>query len=365
LSEAAWTEFLCDGSRIRSIHAYGRRDDRDDIEHLEEVGSVKLAPVEIAHPPDERTGRMRLKSELPPIFEKQKWARRRRLTLIDFHLFWEGEITKSRVKNFFEASDNTVRGDFRFYVEVINGKMYLDEAENRYRATHDFRPILIEPDSDDYLYYLSQETDALDRVLNHADRVLCGDLVYLPPLIQRIRKIDPTALQLILKAIREDLDLNVGYESPNSPGTKDFWIGPHSLTHDGFRWACRAYRYDYGRFGDLVLDRVTAVDDLRLRDRHTKTEDVEWNTEFAVIIGPNPDLDEAARKHIEQQYGMIDGQIAITVKRAAIPYFLKRYQIEEKSSKKAPHQEPIVVLNRNEVTEALPPYMRIPPEFNP
>jgi hypothetical protein len=60
--------------------------------------------------------------------------------------------------------------------------------------------------------------------------------------------------------------------------------------------------------------------------------------------------------------GRARGHVLIEVKltEAAIPYFLKRYQIEEKSSKKAPHQEPIVVLNRNEVTEVLPPHMRIP-----
>jgi len=59
---------------------------------------------------------------------------------------------------------------------------------------------------------------------------------------------------------------------------------------------------------------------------------------------------------------MRNGELRLRIRRAMLLYFLKRYQIEEQSTRKAPHQQPLVILNRAETTAALPPWKRIPPE---
>lgn len=83
---------------------------------------------------------------------------------------------------------------------------------------------------------------------------------------------------------------------------------------------------------------------------------------FEIILAPNPEMSSEAIRHIELQYEMSNGRLCVPIKRCFIPYFLKRYQIEEKSEHKAPHQEPLVVVNRDDVTKAMPPHMRIPPD---
>ncbi|MCI0627638.1 MAG: hypothetical protein L0387_39310 [Acidobacteria bacterium] len=326
---------------------------------------------------------MQRKRDLPSRFTSQSWARQKRLEFIDFHVFWEGEVTKPRIKRYFDASENTIRKDFIIYIDDLKGRMHLDEQRKRYVASPGFEPLIIEPDANDYLYFLAKGANALDLVLNHADRVEGDEMFYFPPLIVRQRIIDPYCLRTLLDVIRSNLsayefntrrakspsverqpctELCITYESPNQPRPEMFWITPHALIHDGFRWSTRAHRYDYDRFGELVLDRIVGTGETRPSQAHGREEDDAWHREFSVLIGPNPKLDAPAREHIEVQYGMRGGEIAVPVKECAIVYFLKRYQIEEESLKKAPHQEPIVVLNRPEVTQRIPPRMQIPPE---
>ncbi|HYE00173.1 MAG TPA: WYL domain-containing protein, partial [Alphaproteobacteria bacterium] len=123
----------------------------------------------------------------------------------------------------------------------------------------------------------------------------------------------------------------------------------------------RAWRSDRGRFGDVVLDRIEAIHETK-KARHSAKDDAEWQTEIEVRLGPHPGLDPEARRHIEWQYNMRSGRTTVKVRRAMLLYFLKRYQIEEESTRKAPHQQPLFILNRDEVTAALPPWKRVPPE---
>ena len=81
-----------------------------------------------------------------------------------------------------------------------------------------------------------------------------------------------------------------------------------------------------------------------------------------IELAPNPNLPPEAQRHIEEQYDMRNGILRVPVRQASIVYFLKRYQIEEKSDKKAPHQEPLVLVNRDKATKLIPPRMRVPPE---
>jgi hypothetical protein len=57
---------------------------------------------------------------------------------------------------------------------------------------------------------------------------------------------------------------------------------------------------------------------------------------------------------------MQNGVVEIEVRPCQVAYFLKRYQLEEPVSLKAPHQAPIVLLNRQEAVAAIPPGMRVP-----
>ncbi|WP_029007538.1 WYL domain-containing protein [Azospirillum halopraeferens] len=298
---------------------------------------------------------------LPAKYTSQNRERRERLQYIEFMLFWEEVINKSKMADFFDVSENTVAHDFKVYIEDIGGGMRFEKAVNRYVAEDEFRTKIIEPDAEDYLRFCISG-EATPAMFTAAERANASGIeIKLVETLER-KRIDPICLRAIMQAIRAGKEIDILYKSPHRDDADAVRIFPHALCHDGFRWACRCYRRDHERFGDLVLDRVVDVmagmHDTTLKAR----DDAEWHEEFVVELEPNPDLDDEQRRHIAEQYGMRDGMLCVPMRRSMIVYFLKRYQIEEKSTRKAPHQEPLVVRNREEVTGALPPRMRVPPE---
>src|SRR5205807_7046759 len=77
---------------------------------------------------------------------------------------------------------------------------------------------------------------------------------------------------------------------------------------------------------------------------------------------PNPGLDTVASSAIEEQYGMKGGTKNVSIRQCMLAYFLKRYQLEEPTTLKAPHQAPLHLRNRRMATELMPPGMRVPLE---
>ena len=300
-----------------------------------------------------------------------KPAQRKRLEFVESELFWHGMLTKGRIAKEFDVDPRTVQTDLATYRDYVRGDADLDEEANRWVAKPGFRPRLMVPDAEDFLHRLARERGLSAPATQQPDFAPDDMPVYAPPELPR-RRIDPECLRWIVRAVRrnvpgrksrgEGVELLVVYRSPNRPNEEKFWIGPHALEHDSFRWAVRAFRSDHDRFGDVVLDRVLDVIDERVCGQPFADEDEEWNRIVEIRLAPNPELPQEARRHIEAQYGMRGGALTVPVRQAFIVYFLKRYQIEEKSSRKAPYQEPLVVENRDEITALIPARMRVPPD---
>ena len=56
------------------------------------------------------------------------------------------------------------------------------------------------------------------------------------------------------------------------------------------------------------------------------TEDIEWNDVITLTIIPNTLLTEGQKSLIEKDYGMPDGRLQLTVRKALAHYSLQRYQ---------------------------------------
>jgi predicted DNA-binding transcriptional regulator YafY len=301
-----------------------------------------------------------------------RWDQKRRLQYIDFELYWHGEVTRRRMRELFGISNGTARADFGRYREEFKGGMSRDEQSGRYTAMptfSDFTPRIIRPDAEAYLEFLADPNRGADLVPSANDRIEAMDTnyaelrkieIYEPPILNR-KRIDPTCLREVLRAMRGKQQIEICYRSPHVVEDQWFDIYPTALGNDGFRWACRCWRLDRHRWGEVVLDRIEEVKEPKPVDPLGFGRDEDWETVATVFLGPNPGLTESQRRAIERQYGMKDGRIGIEVRKCFLVYFLKRYQLEEPTTQKAPHQAPIVVLNRSEVTALIPPRMRVPP----
>jgi WYL domain len=277
-----------------------------------------------------------------------------RLRFIDEELFWTGEITRRSIEQSFGVSEETAKSDLRDYRRGYAGDLKPDPQDNIYRVPIDFVPRLARPDAEAYLDWLARLETAPVAVAA-------------VPGVDRLT-VDRTILQSIVRAIREGCEIDIDYRSPRAATARRYRIFPHALLHDGFRWSVRCHiRGEAGdHWGEMVLDRIEEVAaETWPAAAGLAGGDEDWQSIIEVELVPNPKLDAAARSLIEAQYGMQDGRKIVPVRRCMLAYFLKRYQLEEPISLKAPHQAPLALRDRAMVMELLPAGMRVPLDDDP
>ncbi len=307
-------------------------------------------------------------------------ARERRLFFIDQALYWRGYIKRKMITEAFSVSEDTAKGDLLEYREEHNLKL---PSGGIYRVEEDFKP-KISPHLPDPEYWLCRmagfSTEHLPPVgagHRRGPAALSNDpLVYVTPRIGR-SEIEPKSLQQLIRAIESKSQLDVIYQSPHSPELQEFTFIPSAFTHDSFRWACRGWRDDYARWGEIVLDRVEDTKNMKSVANEGIGSDGDWETDFPIRLQPNPGLPQPHREAVLRQYNFFGEEqealrkkhgiesreeIVVEVRKSQLVYFLKRYQLEEPCTQKAPHQAPLCLIDRKAITAALPPRMRIPPE---
>ncbi|MCY1300439.1 hypothetical protein D9M70_500030 [compost metagenome] len=127
-------------------------------------------------------------------------------------------------------------------------------------------------------------------------------------------------------------------------------IAPHTLVFTGMRWHVRAYCEKNRDYRDFVLSRFRGTPEL-MDDvsANTREQDGGWNSLVKVIIEPDSRLKPDQKVIIENDFGMLDGQLVIDTRGALVQYVLQRYQIDPtKVHAKATAQQ-IVVANLDEL----------------
>lgn len=277
------------------------------------------------------------------------WGQQRRLEFIDFRLYWDGRINRGDLTGFFGISVPQASLDLARYQELAPANVAYDRSEKVYRATPEFKPVLVREDSARYL----------NEVLAVASGTLAKDTVsvgWMPPvdLVRHPhRSVSPQALLAVLRAIRQRLVLEVEYQSFSQAAPTTRLISPHAIAFDGFRWHMRAYCHARTAFRDFVFGRL-----LKIRS-HSKSEidprsDDEWSTFVEVKIAPHPDLTEAQRRAIELDYAMDRGLAVLPIRRALLFYVLKQLRFSHDAIETAAAQQ-IVLANEDE----LAPYLHL------
>lgn len=271
-----------------------------------------------------------------------------RLAFIDEELFWIGQITRRTIEETFGVSEETAKADLRAYRRHVPD-LKPDRRDNIYRVPIDFVPRLSNPGPEAYL----------DRLARRAAAVIPVAMV---PDVDR-RPIDRTVLQSVVRAIRDVAEIEIFYRSPRAAAATRYRVFPHALLHDGFRWSVRCYirRDGQGHWGEMVLDRIEEVmAQTWPAEPSLIGADKEWQTIVDLELGTHPGLDPAVGSLIEEQYGMRGGVKVVRIRQCTLAYFLKRYQLEEPVTLKAPHQGPLYLRNRAMATELMPPGMQVP-----
>jgi hypothetical protein len=269
------------------------------------------------------------------------WGQDRRLEFIEFRLLWDGKINRGEVAEYFNISIQQASLDFARYMFLAQDNMEYDRREKVYRATKQFTPLFIAPDTQTYLNELSGlATGTISASSSFMGARPPCDVVTLP-----VRRVRSEVLQPILWAIRDGTEIEITYQSMRTPGPTRQWISPHSLAFDGARWHARAWCHKSSQFRDFVLTRFQEIHGRRPGSVNLQ-DDLEWHSFFVVEVEPNPNLTVSQRESVINDFGMVDGKLTKTIRCALVLYFVRHLRIDEVQD-----PQPIVWANRSQFEE--------------
>jgi hypothetical protein len=133
-------------------------------------------------------------------------------------------------------------------------------------------------------------------------------------------------------------------------------IAPHTFVNDGLRWHVRAYDFLTDSFRDFLLARILEahsadIEDICQLGAWEKRHDQSWNTFVELIISAHPGLSGHQKKVIERDYGMVQGEAAVPVRRACLLYLLRRLSLLTEGHD--PAEQQIILSNREETMKWL------------
>ena len=276
-----------------------------------------------------------------------RWGVERRLEFIEFRLFWEGHVNRSDLIDAFGVSVNQASTDLNRYIAMAPDNMAYDKSSRTYIRSSGFAARFLEPDAS---FYLSKLRSVADGIVDRSDTWI-GRFPSYVCAPTPVRGVDAKTLRSVVAAIRRSEAIEIKYQSMSRPEPSWRWIAPHAIGFDGYRWHARAFCLSDDSFKDFLFSRI-------LETRNTKAsptrgeEDVAWNEELTLEIGPHPDLSDAQKKVIALDYEMRGGRAEIRVRKALLYYVLKRLGLDTDPSARRPQDQQIVLLNRDAVLSA-------------
>lgn len=273
-----------------------------------------------------------------------RWGIERKLEFIEFRLFWEGYVNRGDIIDTFNVSVNQASTDLNRYLGLAPDNMCYDKSARTYVRTSAFKPLFLKPDASLYLSHVRSLSDGLlDK-----HEAWIGNIPDFGSITFPARGVLPTVLRTIVIAIRRHEAVEICYQSMSSPEPQWRWIIPHALGFDGFRWHARAFCEQSGQFKDFVLSRIAETKQSRPADAQA-TKDTAWHDIIELEIGPHPDLSLNQKRVIELDYGMQNGRVVISVRKALLYYALKRLGLDTDPSARKPQDQQIVLLNKDAI----------------
>lgn len=277
-----------------------------------------------------------------------RWSARQRLEFIDFRLFWEGHINRADLIDFFEVSVPQASADLAEYQAQAKNNAIYDKTRKTYVAGPKFKPVFFKPSADQYLAQLRQiQSGLLSEEEAWAIRLPSYSIV---PILRR--RLEPDALRRILHAIRDNEAVQVSYQSMSAPEPKERWIAPHALGFDGARWHARAWCFKREAFRDFVLSRVISIHETRL-SHIQPNDDIGWQREVTLRIGPHPALKDGKRRAVELDFGMLNGVFEVTTRVCLAYYCMRQFGLDRRPTEVKPERQQIILVNREEVETAM------------
>lgn len=257
--------------------------------------------------------------------------------LIELLVWWEGQIQPSRLMACWHCSRQHASQKLRDYLNDYPDALQYCSKAKTYRPAPDFVPELISGWADEYLGWLSGQA--------------AGQPGQLPVEILQTpaRTVTPHTMRPLMRALRENLRIEVDYGSVTSAERNGRIIVPHHLVKTANRWHIRAWCEKSREFRDFVLSRFHGAPELLDKSTVTSAEDDAWNTQVELILAPDHRLSPEKQQVIEQDYGMIHGQLRYATRACMVNYLLQSLNIDPHKLEAHAEAQQLVVVNFSDI----------------
>ena len=243
-----------------------------------------------------------------------------RLRAIELLAYWEGRLVTNRLVSWFGVSRQQASADIKRYMANHNpDSLVHNPAVKAYVPGSGFRPVLTTGHINEYLDMVSGLVSESMAVTLETDTNLAS--VQLPD-----RSVRPEVVREVIKACRGEGSIKILYASMANPVWGDRIISPHSLVYTGFRWHVRAYCHKRHGFRDFLLSRIDRTPKPTADKAPSPSDDTQWQEAMTLTLIPNTKLNDGQKALVEKDFGMPDGRLQLSVRKALAHYTLQRYQ---------------------------------------
>jgi hypothetical protein len=268
-----------------------------------------------------------------------------RYWMLELIVFWEGQINSKPLMNALGLTRQSVSHLLKQYQDNFPGTLIYDAKRKSYQITEHFTPHYIDQTVDEYFAWLH-----LGNIPTFPEEPSQRTQYRIDPLP---RYVSPRVMRPLLKAVKSKTAVDCEYLSIASSNPQGRLLYPHSFVKTANRWHVRAYCALRDEYLDFVLSRFQSVDYDGEIAEHTQELDELWNTQVTLILAPDSRLTDKQKSVLENDYGMENGQLHITIRAALVEYTLDDLQIKTKMLEANPQAQQLVCVNYADIRQWL------------
>lgn len=240
-----------------------------------------------------------------------------RLQYIDLCAYVLGFVNRKSLMNCFDVKEAWATKDFTAYQMRSGGNLIYDHGMKAYKPVQHFNPV-----------FKHDINDVIELICEGKQSFICEPRFANNAYSYSIKNIEPHLANIysVFRSIHLGNNVDVDYISRSSGKTSRL-IAPHSLIKTGCFAYVRAFDHLSGEFRSFKLNRIIGSKHVNSKpiECERKNSDDEWNRDVRVVIAVNGNLEN--KEAIEFDYGLIDGKLEITIKKALLMYFLMDWNI--------------------------------------
>jgi hypothetical protein len=251
--------------------------------------------------------------------KKKSQSQNEKLSFIDFCANYLGTVQRFEIVKRFGISDVSASKCIGEYIEIASKNLKYDFKTKTHQATKRFKPM--------FEFDVTQVLKALSTGFGDTLEQLPTPFIESESAIA-LNKPKNEIVAQVTRAIHLKKIVDLSYRSLSS-GETERKIAPLAIINSGLRWHVRAFDRKTSEFRDFVFTRM--LNAKLAEEDHKANESLEhddfWNQMITLELIPHPG-NIAEKESIEMDYGMVDGKVEISLRKAVAGYVLRHWNVD-------------------------------------